>query len=204
MSEVQQFYDLESVEPLPTDGLLLARERIPKSTTVAQLMKGAISFSQTPPETGHLWGQLDNDDNLIELWQRRGSLWLSFEAFSIKSYRSYVTGSTTRQAALPYFNTQLWIERFSYQCIAAGDFKTNEQADFQLRLVNSSRQQVVKWYLRLEDANRNQAYQVSEKVELVVAPADAIALWFRVQRNNRTGLRYVSMSTLLRKVYAST
>lgn len=176
-------------------------KRAPFSAFERLMSGGAIAFSQTPPTEGHLWGQLDDDGNLIELWQRRGELWLSMETYSVETYRGYITGSRTNQTATPYLGEKLWIERFSYQCIAAADFKAGEQADFQFRLVNSARQQVVKWYLRLENAARNQAYRVSEEVGLVVDADDAIAIWFRVQRNNRTGLRYCSMSTLLRKVY---
>ncbi|MEM9091261.1 MAG: hypothetical protein AAGC93_21285 [Cyanobacteria bacterium P01_F01_bin.53] len=197
-----KFSTFERAIAQPDDELLLVQGGIPKRLPVSALGV-RMAMGQTPPHDGsRLWLQTDAANLPVEPWFLHGSgQWLSQAAYTVDTYRGQVTGSTTRQVASPFLGYRVWIESFSAKCMPFADFAAGNVTDFQLRLVNSQRQQSVVWYLRLEDALKYEPYQHSEPVGLVVDAADALAIWFRVQRTGRTALRYVSMSAILRKVY---
>lgn len=200
-----KFSTFEPAIARPEDELLLVQDNVPKRLPV-DAISTRVHIGQAPPEDGkQLWLQTNENELPIEPWfLHKSGNWLSQAAYSVKTYRSSVTGSTTRQEASPYLGAKLWIESFTAKCVLTTDFAAGDVTDFQLRLVNEAYQQSVVWYLRLENGVRNQAYQVAEDVGLVVDASDALAIWFRAQRTGTTRLRFVSMCTLLRKCYAST
>lgn len=151
-----------------------------------------------------LWAQQGATGEIIEQWIKgSGGVWLSDQVFAISSFSGDVNANLLLTNPNPCPGAQIFIERFSARALLTDAMVAGNVTDFKLSLVNQSQVESDFFFLRLQGpVPINSLVQLSEPVRQVVNSANALGLWFRTVRTGSHKLKYLSMSALLRRVYA--
>jgi hypothetical protein len=222
-----EFLNLTSVQPQLTDEVLLVRDRVPKRSTVASLVTAGPQGPQgvpgadgpqglTGPTTLHLgatpstdptkllWGQLGTAGEFIELWQKHSTgQWLSAQTFLVSSHTVNVASNAVTNNANPCPSSQIFVEQWQATGVVADAMTAANFIDFKLSLVNQLQVETSFFSLRLQGAAAaNTPFSLAESVNQFISSASALSLWFRSARSGSMSMRYLTMSTTLRKVYA--
>jgi len=165
-----------------------------------------ILHSGTTPPTDTsklLWAQVSATGELIERWHRAGALWISEQIYPVNSFSLDVTGNAFTSNPNPVPGAQIWIERFSARAILIDAMTASNLIDFKLSLVNLTQVETPFFYVRAQGpAAANSLINVSEPVRQVVNAQDSVGLWFRSLRTGSMKMKFLTMSVLLRRVYA--
>jgi hypothetical protein len=168
-----------------------------------------LHLGTTPPTDPSklLWGQMGTAGEFIELWQKHSSgNWISAQTYGLSGFAATVANNAnaaTTTNGNPCPGAQIFIERFTARGIVAEAMTAANLIDYKLRLVNQAQLESDFFFLRLQGPTAaNFPFALSEPVNQFVSSANAVALWFRSLRSGTIGMRYLTMSVTLRKVYA--
>ncbi len=160
----------------------------------------------TPPTDASklLWAQLGLTGELIEKWIKSpGGVWVSEQIYPVTSFLLEVNGNAFVTNPNPVPGTQIFIERFSARALLVDSMTASNLIDFKLSLVNLAQTESSFFYVRSQGpAPANSFINLSEPVRQFVAADSSLGLWFRTQRTGPMKLKFLTMSVLLRRVYA--
>lgn len=203
-----EHFDLELTTPLPTDELLLVRDRTGKRTTVEDLLSSsssggassAIAYSETPPTDRALWWQMA-DGLPVDFWLlRSGGVWVSSEVIRVSTYLHRVSGPVTLKYPLP--GRDLWVDSFSIRGVTEQPFSTNQKWRVEMLFINSLNQQIPYYFLELEGLGGGEVFEMSEFVGESVPANEAFSLWHKIARiDSAPRVRDFTINTSIRRLW---
>lgn len=209
-----EFLKFPQVEPKGNDQLLLIRGESERRTSVSDLYKGmenistpgkndgAIAYSKTPPTKGQLWGQIDDTNRLIELWQRLSSTeWISVQSWSCETYDWMLKRNRYWVKPNP-LNGDFFIESLTAKGIIRDTMRTGDYVDCFIKFVDSRQRRVPIHYVRIENKSKNETFEITEDVGIRASLNEAIGLWLSAERKGQTKIGMLSIAARLRRYYA--
>jgi Collagen triple helix repeat (20 copies) len=166
-----------------------------------------LASGTTPPTDPSklLWAQLGTMGEVVELWQKAGTNWLSVQTYTVSSFTATVANNANvvTNNANPCPGAQVFIERFTARGIVIEAMLAANLIDYKLSLINQAQAETSLFFVRLQGPlAANSSFVLSEPVNQIVSSANSIGLWFRSLRTGTIGMKFLTMSATLRKVYA--
>jgi hypothetical protein len=166
-----------------------------------------LASGTTPPTDSSklLWAQLGTMGEFIELWQKAGTNWLSVQTYTVSSFTATVANNANvvTNNGNPCPGAQVFIERFTARGIVIEAMLAANLIDYKLSLINQAQAETSLFFVRLQGPlAANSSFVLSEPVNQIVSSANSIGLWFRSLRTGTIGMKFLTMSATLRKVYA--
>jgi hypothetical protein len=179
----------------------------PQGSQGSQGLPGPTDFYTgiaPPTDSSKLfWAQVAAGGELIELWQKNGSNWVSAQTYSSTAFFATVSANANLQCANPCPGANIFVERFTARGLVVEAMVAGNQIDYRLNLVNSAQVESTFFYLRLEGAHAaNYPFMLTEPVNQIVPSQNALSLWLRSVRSGSMTMKFLTLSATLRRVYA--
>lgn len=165
-----------------------------------------IHIGAEPPTAPEklLWVQIDGFGHIVEQWRRLSATeWVSQNHWDVNAFEFEVKRNWQWPRANPVPGDSIWIESLTAKGWVQDKMRTGDYIDFQLKLVNTQQQKTLIHFLRLENADRRDTFNITEPVEQAPEFNDAIALWLEIKRKGQTKLKTVSVAARVRRYYAT-
>jgi Collagen triple helix repeat (20 copies) len=149
------------------------------------------------------WVQIGAGGELIELWQKADSNWVSVQTYTSTAYFATVSANASLQCANPCPGASIFVERFTARGLVVDAMAAANQIEYRLNLINSAQVESTFVYMRLLGPQAaNSPFMLTERVDQVITSSNSLSLWMKSVRSGSMTMKFLTLSATLRRVYA--
>ena len=103
----------------------------------------------------------------------------------------------------PIDSEAFFVESLTARGLIRDQMREGDRIDCYIKFINSKQQRVPIHFVRIENKNRYETFEISEEVGVHASLNDAIGLWLSAERKGQTKIGMLSIAARIRKYYAA-